>query len=393
MKMISCTLKDTDSKSIGTDIANKAIEDLGLDHAFAILYIAPNYDCYKVVKDVRSVLGDIPLIGCTTGGEFTNKTVSKNSVQLTLFSKSEDYMFYAGISDGLSNDPNKCVQDILDIIPKQNEKLENRSAILLHDGLSGRGEEVVLSAGILMGPSVSFVGGSAADYLEFKETLVFCNDKVMKDAVVLGVIDSKLPVSVSVNHGHVPISEKMTVTKAKENIVYEIDGENAWDVWKRIVSEKLKIDVSEINDASSVGEFLIKYEMGLTIGDNEYKIRVPLSKNDDGSLSFACTILEGTKFAIMKSSKSLQIDSAKKAAEQALDSLDRDKISGALVFDCVCRDIILGDNFKDGVSEISSVFGEDVTISGFETYGEICRPKNKISGYHNTTTSIMLLQK
>jgi methyl-accepting chemotaxis protein len=129
--------------------------------------------------------------------------------------------------------------------------------------------------------------------------------------------------------------------------------------------------------------------MGLTTG-TEYKVRVPLSKNAEGSLNFACTIPEGAKFRIMKSPKEDQIASAEQAAKYAMEQVGKRKLAGALVFDCVCRGIILGNEFHKGVEAVQRVVGK-IPLAGFETYGEICRQTGQFSGFHNTTTVVMLL--
>ena len=66
------------------------------------------------------------------------------------------------------------------------------------------------------------------------------------------------------------------------------------------------------------------------------------------------------------------------------------KVAGAIVFDCVCRGVILGDDFRRGIEAIASTLG-DVPLLGFETYGEIAMSPGQFSGFHNTTTVVMLL--
>lgn len=59
--------------------------------------------------------------------------------------------------------------------------------------------------------------------------------------------------------------------------------------------------------------WLIRYELGLNSA-GDYKVRVPLSANVDGSLNFGCEIREGTAIRIMKGEKENQISSAREAA-------------------------------------------------------------------------------
>ena len=123
----------------------------------------------------------------------------------------------------------------------------------------------------------------------------------------------------------------------------------------------------------------------------EYKVRVPLSINADGSLNFVCNVPEGSVLKIMESPKDAQINSAKEAAQNAVDSLRGHKIAGVIIFDCVCRALILEDKFSQAIESIMEVIGKDIPIIGFETYGEIGMEAGQLSGFHNTTTSILLI--
>jgi methyl-accepting chemotaxis protein len=295
-KMVTALGKGKDSKEVGTRLAREVKTGLGSEKiGLAILLTSSKYELAPLLKAVRSELGAGLLIGCTTAGEFNQNSVEKESVVLAVISDSDNYRFFVSSAIGLHDDPTGCVQKAVSAIPAQTPGFTYRSAILLHDGLAGRGEEAVLSAATILGPKVSFAGGSAGDDLLFKQTFVFCNDAITTDSVVLCVIDSKLPIGLGVKHGHKPVTEQLTVTKAKDNVLFEVNGEPAWNVWKRLLATTAKtigIDVNHLDDASAVGQFLIRYELGLSTG-KDYKVRVPLSKNDDGSLNFACTIPEG----------------------------------------------------------------------------------------------------
>ncbi len=392
-RMATALVKEKNAQAAGAALVKEAKAGLqGAQPDFAMLFVSTHLDIEGVLQSVRKSLGNVPLIGCTTAGEFTDKKVEKESAALILMAGAPDYQFHVSVATGLHSDTAGCVQKAVNDIPAAPAGLPNRSAIFLHDGLAGRGEEAVLSATTILGPKVSFAGGAAADDLAFKKTFVFCNDQVTTDSVALCVIDSKQPVAIGVKHGHTPVTEELTVTKAVDNVLFEVNGEPAWEVWKRLMANEAKssgIDVNQLNDASSVGQFLLRYELGLATG-SEYKVRIPLSKNDDGSLNFACTIPEGAKFRIMKSPKEDQITSAEQSAKLAKEQMQGRAIAGALVFDCACRGLILGDDFYKGVDAVKKVVGT-VPLIGFETYGEVCRRSGQLSGLHNTTTVVMLL--
>jgi hypothetical protein len=63
------------------------------------------------------------------------------------------------------------------------------------------------------------------------------------------------------------------------------------------------------------------------------------------------------------------------------------RAAGVLLFDCVCRGMILKDQFQKEIDAVRAVF-PDVPIAGFLTYGEIARFKGRLDGWHNTTTVV-----
>lgn len=146
------------------------------------------------------------------------------------------------------------------------------------------------------------------------------------------------------------------------------------------------LDPDALTD-DQVGGYLLRFEAGLASG-SEYKIRAPLSRGPDGSLGFACAIPEGATIRVTESVPQRQVESAIEAAEQARDALGGAEPAGALVFDCICRNLILGAKFSDAVEGIGKVLN-DVPLAGFETYGEIALQAGDMSGFHNTTTVVL----
>jgi len=86
------------------------------------------------------------------------------------------------------------------------------------------------------------------------------------------------------------------------------------------------------------------------------------------------------------------VDAARTAAEEAKDHLDGAQAAGVLLFDCVCRGMILKDGFNREVEAVRSVFG-DVPVAGFLTYGEIARYQGSLDGWHNATAVVVAIPK
>lgn len=195
----------------------------------------------------------------------------------------------------------------------------------------------------------------------------------------------------SASHGHRPLSEPLRITKAHGATVEEIEGRPAWSVWlekTRAKAASRGIDVEALS-GDAEGGFLLQYEAGLAAGDS-YKIRAPLSR-DGQAINFACGIPEGAVIRITESDADAQVRSAREAARNARKQI-QGTVAGAVVFDCICRNLILGKDFGRAVSGMVAELG-DVPIAGFETYGEIALDVGDMSGFHNTTSVVLAFPK
>jgi methyl-accepting chemotaxis protein len=185
----------------------------------------------------------------------------------------------------------------------------------------------------------------------------------------------------------------MRVTKAHGATVEEIDGRPAWTVWLEKTKAKAAsrgIDVAALT-AEAEGAYLLQYEAGLAGGGDTMKIRAPLSRSGQ-AINFACGIPEGAVIRITESDAGAQVQSAREAARRARKGLAGRDPAGAVVFDCICRNLILDQGFKDAVAGMVSELG-NVPLAGFETYGEIAMDAGDMSGFHNTTSVVLAFPK
>lgn len=340
----------------------------------------------QLVKEFPQTL----VMGCSTAGEFTEKGDRKGSCAMCAVSG--DFKVYGGMAKGIKGELPGTLQKLVDELPRQESDYPYRTGIVLLDPLSGTCEDVSLLLSNLMGWDVRLAGGAAGDDLKMKETKVALGSKVSSNAAVLGLIFSKKPLGVGVAHGHEPLSRPMEITKAESNIVKEIGGRPAWEVWKETTRDdnrKLGFkDVNELTTPDEIGAFLLRYEAGIPTLTQTYKVRAPLAVKPDGSIVFACGISQGSFIRIMHSGAAKQIESARLSARKALQQGGGNKVAGALVFDCICRNLILQNQFAQALKAIRDELG-GVPIAGFETYGEIAMDAGDMSGFHNTTTVVL----
>ena len=362
-----------------------------------MVYSSSEYDYREVVDAVRAATNNAPLIGASSAGEFTQDKVEMGSVVVGLLS-SDAIKVFTGLVEGVKHDPETAIKELIAKLPDNVDGYPYLTAILLIDGLSGVGEEVTLLASYLFRKELKIVGGMAGDDFKMEKTFVFSNDRVCADALGICLLASTMPLFTGVRHGHTPLSGALKATRAEGNVLYEIDNRPAWEIWQEQTAESARkkgIDVEELKKPSEIARFFANFILGLaTEKEGKYRIRWPASVNEDGSLNFTCGIAEGAVFRIMGCTNlERQINAAKEAvgiAKQSAENAGYSEFAGVLVFDCAVRQLMLGDRFSESVDGIRNVL-PGVPILGWETYGEIRLEPGQFSGFHNTTTVVLVI--
>ena len=230
------------------------------------------------------------------------------------------------------------------------------------------------------------VGGAAADAAKFSRTDVLFDGGHHTDALAIAYAFSKSPIGLGVRHGLNAGCGSMIVSKAKGNVLHEIDGKPAVQAYEAFARSLGESFTKETRDA-----FMITHEIGMLTPGGEYKIRAPLSVADDGSLVLASEVPTGSSITFMKGTKEGLVAAAEIAARSAMVNLGGARPAAALSFDCICRRIFLSNDYQKQVDAFRSVIGRDVPVVGWETYGEIAMTPSQQTGWHNSTTVLALL--
>lgn len=365
--------------SLSTQLASS----LAGDPAFVIVMASPAISLVETMADLGKRFPSAKVIGTSTSGEFNEEGDGKESV--AALAVAGDYKVHVGLGRGLSASPEEAVRAALANQPATLAGYPHRTGIVLLDPFAGHGEEASLLVAAELGDQ-PLVGGAAGDDLAMTRTFVGHDGVAESDAIVVMTIFSRRPLGIGVKHGHRTLSpESHRVTRAEGSVVLEVDGRPAWDVWRE--ATRARAAELGLDPDAQPGAFLLRFEAGLR-ARGEYKVRAPLSPKPGGGILFATAMDEGTVFQIMESDVTSQVESAVEAARAARVALRGAPAAGALVFDCICRKLILEDEYAPMVRGISTALG-GVPLAGFETYGEIAMNSGDMSGFHNTTTVVL----
>jgi hypothetical protein len=370
------------------DAAQQAMRKLrGATPAYGFVFAAPGAYLGLAIEAAREVSG-AEMIGCTTAGEITERGMVHQSVVVMLVAA--DVTLQSTYAEGLKADPRKLAGELWSGTGEIKRAAWSRdhrhlTTILLTDGLVPTGERLVGELYEQRVQSGQIVGGAAGDEGRFAATSVGAAGRSGADAAAALHVFGAAPWGVGVDHGLRSTTKPMRVTKAEGNVVHEIEGQPAFAVYEKHAAER-RVRL----DRSNAGAYLIANELGVHIFDRISRARAPLSVGSDGSLVCAGDIPRGSMVSILDGEPARMVAAARGAAESARAQLGKREAAGVLLFDCVCRGMILKKEFDREVEAVQSVF-RDLPIAGFLTYGEIARSNEKLDGWHNATAVVVAI--
>jgi hypothetical protein len=267
-------------------------------------------------------------------------------------------------------------------LAKKVNKAGLKALFILSTGHNVNGSALIDGVKKVLGHEVPVTGGLAGDGAAFQKTLTLCNGEISeKKIVAVAFRGDAFDVSYGSMGGWEPFGPVRKVSKSTNNVVFEIDGEPALDLYKKYLGEEAK--------KLPASGLLYPFAILKTNQDTSGLIRTILAVDEaKKSLTFAGDIAEGSLVRLMHANKTGLSKGAEGAAQGA--SKAAKKSDGlALLISCVGRKLVMGDDIDDEIDAVREVFGKDVALAGFYSYGEIC-PQEGFSEckLHNQTMTI-----
>jgi hypothetical protein len=381
----------SDAARTSAEAARSALEGLaGAKPSIGFLFASPSLSLGECLRSASQVASGAKLIGCTTAGEFTERGLVHGGVVVMLVATDSPYLQHTtnGVSKAAQDSARNLCKGFHPIAKDARQKgYVCSTTVTLVDGLSGAGEKFVESIVESTQALHQVVGGAAGDEGKFQATHVGDPEKTGTDMATALHLFTRGPWGMGIGHGLEATTEKMRVTKAKANVVQEIDGRPAFAVYQEH-ARKRGVTLSP----ATAGEYLIANELGIIMAGKVTRARAPLSVGKDGSLTCAAEVPQGSHVAILDGKPDTMVAAAREAASEALRNLQGQEPAGVLLFDCVCRGLILKDGFQREIDAVREVMG-DVPVAGFLTYGEIASYSGRIESWHNTTAVALAIPR
>jgi hypothetical protein len=181
-------------------------------------------------EQFRETWPNAHILGCSTSGEICGIRVSNDSLVATAVCFEHTQIKGGQIRLGQEETSSQAGERLVQFLDL--DRLEH--VLVLSDGLAVNGSDLVRGLTKHLPKQVTVTGGLAGDGDRFMETLVFWDSAPAKDTIaVLGFNGSRLNVGYGSMGGWDPFGPERTITHSKGNVLYELDGQSALELYKK----------------------------------------------------------------------------------------------------------------------------------------------------------------
>lgn len=324
---------------------------------------------------------DAILLGCTTGGQIHDHDVVDDEIAGVAIRFDETGIRLVSQTVLSSADSRGCGKRI-------GEALLGRDLagiFILSDGLNVNGSELVAGIVEKVGSDIPLTGGLAGDGSQFEETLVGANCLPQPRMVAaIGFYGKAIRIGHGSAGGWDVFGPWRRVTRSRGNVVLELDGEPALNLYERYLGE-------EAVGLPGTG-LLFPLQIKDPLNRDHTIVRTILAiDRDRRSLTFAGDVPEGWQAQLMRGNFDRLSNGAAEAARQATENVEANAArSGvALLVSCIGRRLLMGQRVSEEIEAAGAILGDQFARLGFYSYGEIS--PHSVSGVcelHNQTMTI-----
>ena len=333
-------------------------------------------------RELQIMFPSAHVVGCSTGGQIRNDDVTDDEVAAVAlrFDATELRLAYEPAPNPQHS--RACGEAIGRAL-----KADDLAGIfVLSDGLNVNGSELVAGITAIAGPDVPLTGGLAGDGAKFGETLVGA-DCVPQAGHVAAV--GFYGTAVRIGHGSAggwdEFGPRRRITRSKGNVLFELDGEPALDLYERYLGEH---EAKGLPGTGLLFPLLIRDPAN----PDQDVVRTILAVDRDArSMTFAGDVPEGWVAQLMRGNFDRLAAGAAQAARQARSGLgeNADQDGLAVLVSCIGRRLLMGQRTMDEVEAAGLELGSRIKRVGFYSYGEISpHGQSGVCQLHNQTMTV-----
>ncbi|MCA9998330.1 MAG: FIST C-terminal domain-containing protein [Anaerolineales bacterium] len=319
-------------------------------------------------------------LGCSTSGEIFGTTILDESLAVAAIRFTTTTIQGACVPILSSNGSFDAGQAIANQLLQPNL----RGLIVLSDGTSTNvnGSNLVRGLNSILPDSIAVTGGLAGDGARFTRTWVL-KDKMPHSGYVaaVGFYGENIHFGHGSKAGWRIFGPERRITRSQENVLYELDGQPALELYKRYLGEW----------AADLPATALLFPLSIRESHDSDKqiVRTILSVDEETqSMTFAGDVPEGYFAQLMRASFNGLVDGAAEAAAVARAYTPDIDDTLSIAISCVGRRLVMGEYTEDELDAALEVLPKGTQQIGFYSYGEISPFATGYCDLHNQTMTV-----
>ncbi|HEX2061214.1 MAG TPA: FIST N-terminal domain-containing protein [Thermoanaerobaculia bacterium] len=300
------------------------------------------------------------IIGCSTAGEIFDTQVSDDTLSAAAIEFAGTRVVCARVPIEGPAESHAAGARLAGALP--HDGLVH--VLVFSEGLHVNGSELVQGLAAALPPQVTVTGGLSGDGHRFERTYVVWRGRPEEGSIVAcGLYGPAIRVGYASLGGWDPFGPERLITKSDCNVLYELDGRSALELYKQYLGEH----------AADLPASGLLFPLSLrTSPDDPPVVRTILGVNEEEqSMTFAGDMPVGAYARLMKANFDRLIDGAAGAARVSQSAVGSGSPDLALLISCVGRKMVLQQRVEEEVEGVRDVVGGRTVLTGFYSYGEI----------------------
>jgi hypothetical protein len=328
----------------------------------------------EIYGHLKSLYPAANIVFSSTSGEIIDESVFDDTVAVTAVELESSKVNCVSTHINKHSNSFECGAHLM----QQLDNKDLKCVFIISDGTFINGSELVAGFNANNPGHVPVTGGLAGDADRFSSTFTGIDSVPSQGNVIAIGFYGNLDVHHGSCGGWDEFGPERTITKSEQNVLFEIDGKNALDLYKEYLGDYAK----ELPGSALLFPLSIRIN-----GSGKNLVRTILSVDEDKkTMTFAGNLPEGAKVRLMKANFEKLINASSTAAEEATDDY---KAQLAILVSCVGRKLVLNERTDEELIAAKEILGDKTSITGFYSYGELSPFKNSSQcELHNQTMTI-----
>ncbi len=361
-----------------------------LDCDLIVFYATIGHRHGELLAEFKRVAPSAQVVGCTCAGVVGKEGASETmrSLGIMAVKGDPDALAVASFDNIGGANSLEAAAHLSNDLKRANPNVN--MVLLMASGIDIAADRAIEGIESVFGPDIPIFGGTSCDNLRAHTSYQFIGRKTLEHGVVaVGFADPTLEVLTQATHGFAVSGDPLTVTKARANRIYELDGGPAWSAFVGRLGLPEGADFTTTIPVGAVAEEL-SAELHQEYG-NQHILRVITKRGADGSMYMPVDCAQGTRLWLTERDEGQIFRGLDRMTGQLVDRLAGRKPLAVFHTDCLARGRALFNRvLKEeilGHMQYPLCKGEPVPWLGMYGFGEFARIGGR-NRFHNYTTSL-----